>query len=355
MATNLNELRKVVRFQMFGERSEMGLNLGNTHTIKCIDEINYQDENGNLVKRTIRYIPGEMSIFADEQPTINNLPTPHERDRRIYRLLVKDNVFFVANSDVNLLKYLRLCNANAGNELRNNNYDALFYEFNPEDIAKKSIDKETDRIKAEYSALSMAISDAEAVLMSLSENPNYTKSLLTKSVEEKRADALAAARTNPEKFLAAMNSKSQKNKYLINRAIAYKVVVQDTYTLKFTDGDVLIIRAPSGQNPVDLFAERVDRDATLMEKFELMKERTRVAAEMKEASNLEVSDDPIKELYTEAKKAGLVSHKSLKIHYTGYEGDMEWKNMRAFLNDLEDNEKLRNEIIERLQRDKQTA
>jgi len=329
-----------------------------TLTIKCIDEITIND-NGRLKKRTIRLIDGEPSIYADEQPTINSLQDPKLIDKRIKRIQMKDGMLFVPNFDVNTLTFMRLSNYNRDNELRDNNISALYYEYKPEEYARKSLASEKNRVEAEHKALNMSIEEAKAYLLTIATDPGYVRHLEEKSSDEIRHDIFRVAKMNPDAFVKGLETTAQKNKYHIMRASSLGILNVSRTRITWPDGS-LVIEAPVGREAADFLAEKATQDEKYNSVITAIKDKTAVSRipEEERATNKAVSNDSVDDsnqinvtaelantnvynaLFAEAKATGVVRFKKFVVMF----GDKEWANKFVFIKELEQDDELFNAV-----------
>ncbi len=94
------------------------------------EDIIYDPEKD--INRKIRYIPGEVSIFEDEQKDDAKVKSP---------ITFSNGFLMVDKTNPTLRKYLDMCNANYSNPNRSTYSAAAFKLLNSEEKAKKNIDK----------------------------------------------------------------------------------------------------------------------------------------------------------------------------------------------------------------------
>lgn len=149
--------------------------------------------------RKIRYVPGETSIFADEQPETAKMREP---------IAFTNGFVFVDHTNPTLKKYLDTCNANGSNPHRIKTKSVLFTIQDEEKSAQDKIAQVSDTMDAVQSALKMP----------LNELIGYAKVLgikTDKSVDEIRWDMKVQAEKNPKAFLAGMNDPRTEMKQLL--------------------------------------------------------------------------------------------------------------------------------------------
>jgi len=149
--------------------------------------------------RKIRYIPGEASIFADDQPEGAKMREP---------IAFNNGFLFVDHTNPTLKKYLDTCNANGSNPHRIKSKSITFKEKDSEKDAQQRIAQVADVTDAVQSALKMP----------LNELIGYAKVLgvkTDKSVDEIRWDMKVQAEKNPTAFLAGMNDPRTEMKQML--------------------------------------------------------------------------------------------------------------------------------------------
>lgn len=319
-------------------------------TFKCIDKIFWKDEKtGETTERVIRFIEGERSIFADEQDLTNSYADRNQVDRRIYRIKVMGNVYNVAGNNINLLAFMRLWNINGSNERRDKSQEIKFFEYKPEQVAKKSLEREGAAIKARYKAYQeLSIDEVKAVLVVLAKDPSeYEKILNDKMSDELRNDALVYAGQNPVKFLEILESDSMKYKYTLCKAVAMKIIkVSESGTeMTWNDGG-LLFECNIGKNVLDEVASRYaggEERATKVYKeiklkldafFPSMPEPKPTLAELTPlAAPKKGEEETPKQIYDRLKAYKQLKHIGVKVQVH----DMEWSTIGSFLKDLKEN------------------
>jgi hypothetical protein len=139
--------------------------------------------------RKIRYVPGETSIYTDEQPETAKMREP---------ISFNNGYLFVDHTNPTLKKYLDTCNANGSNPHRIKSKSILFTIKDDEKSAQKKIEEVGNTMEAVQTALKMPVNE----LM------GYAKVLgikIDRSVDEVRWDMKIQAEKNPKGFLAGMN------------------------------------------------------------------------------------------------------------------------------------------------------
>ena len=197
------------------------------------EDIIFDPEKGE--NRKIRYVPGETSIFADEQPEGVRMREP---------IAFNNGFLFVDHTNPTLKKYLDTCNANGSNPHRIKSKSILFKEQNKEKSAQDKIAQVTDVMDAVQSALKMP----------LNELVGYAKVLgikTDKSVDEIRWDMKIEAEKNPKSFLAGMNDPRTEMKQLLLMAQESGIIRMDKKAVTWVSSGNTICVPAIGVKPIE--------------------------------------------------------------------------------------------------------
>lgn len=183
-----------------------------SHRIKCYDIIT-DKKDGKVTSRTIRYIPGEQSIYMDMQSPDKDVP------KKLYAVeIVNGRKLVSGNNDPLLLEWMMKTNWNASNPNRRQTVKPIFELVD----TTKAINKVMENTKAEAEALSFAFSASWDEVYAYARVLNVN---LDQSPEEIRyALSVIAKRSpynpdGPEKFLEGKNSAAMKRKYNVLKAV----------------------------------------------------------------------------------------------------------------------------------------
>ena len=149
--------------------------------------------------RKIRYVPGETSIYADEQPETAKMREP---------IAFNNGFLFVDQTNPTLKKYLDTCNANGSNPHRIKSKNILFTLKDDQKSAQQKIEQVGTTMDAVQAALKMPLNDLIGYAKVLGIKTN-------KSVDEIRWDMKVQAEKNPKAFLAGMNDPRTTMKQLL--------------------------------------------------------------------------------------------------------------------------------------------
>jgi len=161
------------------------------------EDVIFDPETGE--NRKIRYVPGEPSIFVDEQPETAKMREP---------ISFNNGFLFVDHTNPTLKKYLNTCNANGSNPHRIKSKSIQFTIKDDEKTAQEKIAQVADVMDAVQSALKMPLNELVGYAKVLGVNTN-------KSVDEIRWDMKIQAEKNPTAFLKGMNDPRTEMKQLL--------------------------------------------------------------------------------------------------------------------------------------------
>tara|TARA_R100000458_G_C8257465_1_gene233422 strand:+ start:63 stop:953 length:891 start_codon:yes stop_codon:yes gene_type:complete len=176
-----------------------------TYMLKA-EDIVYDPETNS--ERTIRYIPGETSIFKDEQSKEARLKEP---------IMFTNGLLVVSKQDPNLRKFLDMHNGNASNPNRKGSRGIVYRKVDNEVNAKKNIEK----VRSEVDALSLALT------MPIDKLVGYAKVLgvnIDKSTEEIRWDMKVLAQKDPIAFIDGLSDPRTEVREIILKAKEYSIL-----------------------------------------------------------------------------------------------------------------------------------
>ena len=193
------------------------------------------------VNRKIRYIPGETSIFEDEQKEDSKVKSP---------ITFSNGFLMVDRTNPTLRKYLDMCNLNESNPNRDKRIRPAFKLMNNQVDAKKRINK----IMVELDAVKTALE------MPLEKLVGYAKVLginVDKSTDEIRYDMKVMATKDPHGFMSGMDDPKTETKEIILKAQEYNIINMGVSEISWIKGDQrpVITHVPLGVKPVDHMAD----------------------------------------------------------------------------------------------------
>jgi hypothetical protein len=221
--------------------NQTGVSFPLTYSLLLYDTIFCQEKKE---QRVIRYIPGELSIYMDEQSPDDKNP------KKLFRAEFIKGEFTVDGTDTQLLKFMMLCNYNGSNQARNKTKSEIFILLDASIGMKHAMarDKKVDECKKWcYDG------DWDEVLA-------YARALnidtSSGDVEQIRYQMRMLVDRDIDRFIAGMNNPGVKRKHYIMEAIdrGYLTVNNANGTVGWTSGGI-ITTAPHGKNPIDHFVE----------------------------------------------------------------------------------------------------
>ena len=197
------------------------------------EDIIFDPETGENKK--IRYVPGETSIYADEQSESAKMREP---------IAFNNGYLFVDHTNPTLRKYLSLCNANGSNPHRIKSKSIIFTVKDDEKSAQQKIEEVGSTMEAVQSALKMPVNE----LM------GYAKVLgikIDRSVDEVRWDMKIQAEKNPKGFLAGMNDPRTEMKQVLLMAEESGIIAMKGKSVTWSASGNTICIPPVGIKPLD--------------------------------------------------------------------------------------------------------
>lgn len=266
------DLNKEVRFIF---KAKKGISSDTFQTIVGIEEINDTVIDPNtkkerVVRRTIRHIKGERSIFADEQ---NKYEDDVKLSRAVTRWRIKNNIIVFPAHAITEIEYFRKSNRNGSNPNRDPDAEILYYEYQPEVQAKKANDAEELKFKAEERAWKMSDRERKIYLLVVSNSEAASKFAANADPESLKHEVVRLAKQNPKAFLEGVMSPANKNKanILLAEELGIIRVTQNRSQILWADTGGLIIESTVGKNAVDRLAEVAAADPRFGEVLELIK------------------------------------------------------------------------------------
>jgi len=192
------------------------------------------------VNRKIRYIPGESSIYEDEQKDDAKVKSP---------IIFTEGVLAVNHQNPTLKNFLDNCNANGSNPNRMRDKRISFKMVDKASTAKEMLTKEMKEMDAMNLALKMPISKLIGYAKVLGVN-------VDKSTEEIRYDMKVLAKKAPNSFIAGLDDPMTDIKETILNAEDYGIISIQSNRVSWKRGNELnlICHVPVGIKPLDHFS-----------------------------------------------------------------------------------------------------
>ena len=275
-----------------------------SRTIVALDEVYDEKED---VNRIIRYLPGEQSIYLDEQ-TDQDL-----KKRRPQEIVFMNGSLIVDKRQATLLKFIQACNFFEGNSNRMPNKEVIFREHAPEVTAKSAMQED------------MNISNAKSMVyaMDLKELISYARVLdidINRPIDLIRWDMSAVASNDPNWFLENKNSPSTTRMHYLFEALDLEIIKVTTAdrTVRWSNGQA-IVQSPIGIDPLDALVDLTfEKDGeiiyeTIINKIRIPEQDTEESVTgadvLKEMSN----KNPFKKEYVEKEDKPAFTSKNMEI------------------------------------------
>ena len=184
-----------------------------TRRIPAIDEIymEWKDEKTGKIdsrNRLIRYVPGEPSIFADEQSDLANNP------KKLGNIVFVDGFLIVNGRDKNKRMFLDICNWSKSNEkTRISGKSTIFYKEDRTERAKDNFDSRKEIHDLQGKMFDCTLNELKAYAMTF--DIRGYDSLSSDELRAKLHDLIAY---DPKKFKEELNSPARVRKYWVLKA-----------------------------------------------------------------------------------------------------------------------------------------
>lgn len=241
-ATNFNKRHIFVTSQYTQAPSIEKVNFPRTYSIKCEDQIFDAEKN---VMRVIRVVPGEISIFKDEQR-----PDGPGEVRKVTSIMFTNGEKVVEQRETQLLKFLQMCNMNGSNKNRDKRSKIHFYEVD----VKAGLDDQKKKDKTSIDALNWCYDATPADILTFGRVLGYDTVSL--GVDDIRMLLTQNAKQNPEKFMGAVSNPATKRKHYIMDAVEKGVLEVNSFnnSIQWKNGGVIYV-SPNGVNPIDALVD----------------------------------------------------------------------------------------------------
>jgi hypothetical protein len=203
------------------------------------EDIIYDPEKD--INRKIRYIPGEQSIFEEEQKKDSKVKSP---------ITFNNGFILVGKQNPTLKKYLDHCNLNASNPNRFNTSTPVFKMVDNEGDAKKKIEKSMKVLDAIRLALEMPLDKLVGYARTMGVNVN-------KSTDEIRYDMKVLAEKDPTSFITGMDDPKTEIKQVLYKAKEYGIIDMNKSNVVWVKGNQrpIITHVPLGVEAMDHMTE----------------------------------------------------------------------------------------------------
>ena len=204
-------------------------------------------DESKSINRKIRYIPGEPSIFEDEQ----------KKDAKVKSPITFNNGFLMVDyTNPTLKRFLDMCNANKSNPNRMGNTAPTFMLMDYEKKAQEKLEKSVKSMDALRTVFDMELDQLIAYANILGIN---TK----KSTDEIRYDMKVIAEKDPEKFINGLNDPKMEIKQIVMRGKEMGILDWSANKIEWVRGSErsTFTHVPLGIKPLDHLADMCVTDS----------------------------------------------------------------------------------------------
>lgn len=230
------------------------------YTIDGFQEI-IDPREGKSGRCFIRYIPGEQSVFVDEQKAEWDYQKVLSGEHKIPAIEFSDGRRVCAPDETLLTNYLRVCRQNVKNAAANGCNSTQFVESSSSDRAVEQAAKWKEDGDLTMKIRTMSFAQAKAIYRIMSGKT-------VKSINETEPDVIlhhlgVMAKKDTPKFKELVDDRLLAIKYDIYECLDSSIINRpqsNEYAFMMTSTNQLIKKAPEGSNPITYLAEWLDMD-----------------------------------------------------------------------------------------------
>ena len=248
--------RKSTTYRLIKERRDAKGNIKFpiVYMLKAEDII-FDEEKG--VNRKIRYIPGESSIFEDEQKEGSKVKSP---------ITFSNGFLMVDYTNPTLKKFLEMCNLNSSNPNRMSGIPATFKLMDYEKAAQEKLEKSVKSMDALKLVFELPLDKLIGYAQVLGVR-------VDKTTDEIRYDMKVLAEKDPEKFITGLDDPKMEIKQTLIRAKDHNIIDWNAQQVMWVQGDKrpVITNVPLGVKPVDFLADKcmTDSGSSIMDQIKI--------------------------------------------------------------------------------------
>jgi len=220
-----------------------------SETIFCVGSVKEKNKAGQMAPRKIRYVPGEDSIYVDEQTSDKDFPKV-----KVLASLVNGRIT-IEGDDAPRLNFFMNWDINETKKDRDTKKVARFRLLDTSVMAAKSRDKK----KLAFDVLNWCYTaDFKTKIKPLA-SLYFTHEQMAQQAEDIRHNLSMMAEANPEKFQAILDNPQTERKITIKRAIAEGHVVVDVTSNGIAwaqNPNAFFSVAAPGVDPIEDFANK---------------------------------------------------------------------------------------------------
>lgn len=308
--------------------------------------INEKNDKGNMIQKTIRWIPGESTIYQEFQTPAKDLV------KKSHKIAFTNGRKVVDGTDIFLLEFLMKCNQNITNINRKTSVSPVFELVDNTIAVSKEIAK--DKLISEVTnwCWNGPWDEVAAYARVLNIPMNQT-------VDEVRHNLKIVAMRDTEKFMKELKNPEMRKKHYVLEALDRNYLTLDpaSNTIAWTNNPYEPVAvAPAGISPIDVLVRKLSTDegqlmystiVDLLTPEPIVKTKMSIPskaelAEMKQSkvvveepvSAVTESDAELMDIVVEAVKLKIVAVKNNMWH--SYK-DENFKKKEGFVEGLKDN------------------
>lgn len=287
-----------------------GCHYPKSKTIPSVDEVYMQwkdKKTGELQEglRTIRYIPGESSIFADEQKVddsdLNRLA------KRLGVIRFVNGYLVVHGTEKTKRDYLDLCNWNKSNEqTRMTGKTTLFYKDEKDKRSQSDVDVRRKIHELQGEVFNANENELKAYCLTF-EIKNYDYL----SVNEMQTILVDMIQRDPLRFEKEMKSPLRKRKYWVQKAfeVGYLVYNREVAKVQYTIGGVKDICTVPGINSDDVVSYVTDlsmESSDINDLIDKIRQSINLKMSNKKIESLEYTTNDYEKVFKQALDKGII-------------------------------------------------
>lgn len=334
-------------------------------TIPNISTVVEKNKEGRMVQRIIRYLPGEPSIYKDEQSPDKDIP------KKTYKLTFINGRMIVPGEELLKLDFLMKCSQNQTNPDRKADVTPVFeLEDNTVTVAKEIA---KDKLISEVTNWCWNGPWDEVEAYALVKNVD-----LGQSSDEVRHNMKVVALRDPQKFVNERKNPSMRKKYYVLKAIQRGYLTEDpaSNSIAWTNNPYKPVAvAAIGISPVDVLVQKLATEegavmygalvelltpeqvvtteivAPSKEEIEEMKREKTIVEEP--VSDVKESDAELIDIIGEGVQLGLILFKH-PMWYS-YKGSESFRKKEGFAEGLRKNSRMLNSLKYEIEKAKKVA
>lgn len=340
-------VRKKASTSLTNARTGAPIQFVGSYKIPNVSIISDRDpKSGIISQKVIRYIPGESSIYKDQQSPDKDVP------KKSHQIEFINGRKTVLGTDVLLLDFMMKCNHNATNPMRKTEEQPRFELVDTLVQVSKEIAKDKLISEVTHWCWNGALDEVKAYARVLNVDINQ-------STDEIRHNLKVIAMRDPEKFMRDLKNPAMRKKHYVLEAVdrGFLTIDPASNSIAWTNNiHAPIAVAAVGTSPVDVLVQKLSTDEgalvynaiidlvtpdevvvanlTVPSKAELQEMKQSKVVVVEPTSSVEESDSELTDIINEAITLGLVTEKP--PIWKSYKGK-NFKNFAGFIEAMKEN------------------